>query len=227
MAGVAERLEGIRERIAVAAARAGRDPAAVTLVGATKGVDVGRIREAMAAGLADFGENWVQEALPKIAAVGPGPRWHFIGRLQRNKARHVAGAFEVVHSIDRLRVAEALDRAAARAGRRLRVLVEVNIASEATKSGVAPEAVDALVAALSGLRYLEVAGLMTIGPIVDVPEAMRPYFRRLREMRDRLRAGPAGPGFAELSMGMSADFEVAVEEGATIVRVGRAVFGER
>jgi len=227
VAEVAERLERIRERIAAAAARAGRDAAAVTLVGATKGVDPGRIREAVAAGLVDFGENWVQEALRKIAALGPGPRWHFIGRLQRNKVRHVAGAFEVVHSIDRLQVAEALDRAAARVGRRLRVLVEVNIAAEATKSGVAPEAADALVGALGTLRHLEVAGLMTIGPIVASPEAMRPYFRRLREMRDRLRAGPGGPGFVELSMGMSADFEVAVEEGATIVRVGRAVFGER
>jgi pyridoxal phosphate enzyme (YggS family) len=198
----------------------------VTLIGATKSVDAGRIAEALAAGLADFGENWVQEALPKIAAVGPGPRWHFIGHLQRNKARAVAGAFTVVHSIDSLRGAGALDRGAARLGRRVRVLVEVNIAEEPTKFGVAPGAVEELVAGLGRLDHLEAIGLMTIGPVVPA-DAMRPYFRRLRALRDRLRAGPAGPRFVELSMGMSGDFEVAIEEGATMVRVGRAIFGER
>jgi pyridoxal phosphate enzyme (YggS family) len=227
VADVAERLAAVRQRVAAAAVRANRDPASVTLIGATKSVDAGRIAEALAAGLADFGENWVQEALPKIAAVGPGPRWHFIGHLQRNKARAVAGAFEVVHSLDRLRVAEALGRAAARLDRRVKVLVEVNIAEEPTKFGVAPGAVEELIVALERLDHLEAVGLMTIGPVVDVPDAMRPYFRRLRALRDRLRAGPAGPGFAELSMGMSGDFEVAIEEGATMVRVGRAIFGER
>lgn len=225
-ADVADRLREVRARIAAAAARAGRDPASVTLVGATKGVDAARIREALAAGLADFGENRLQEALPKIAAVGPGPRWHLIGHLQRNKARAAAGAFAVVHSIDSARIAQALDRAARLVGRRIPVLIEVNVAGEATKHGVAPEAAAVVVDAVRACPTLEPVGLMTVAPMAEDPEEVRPVFRSLRLLRDDLR-GRVGEGFCELSMGMSGDFEVAIEEGATIVRIGRALFGER
>ncbi|MCL6551702.1 MAG: YggS family pyridoxal phosphate-dependent enzyme [Firmicutes bacterium] len=227
MSGIDERLHRARARIAAAAARAGRDPAAVTIVGVTKGVDVERIREALAAGLRDLGENRIQEALPKIAALGPGPRWHFVGRLQRNKARWAAGSFAMVHSVDSVPLADALDRAAARAGRRLPVLIEVNVAGEPTKAGVAPDAAAALVAAVRARAHLEPVGLMTVAPVAASPEHVRPIFRTLRELRDRLREGPGGPAFVELSMGMSDDFEVAVEEGATLVRLGRAIFGPR
>jgi pyridoxal phosphate enzyme (YggS family) len=227
VSGVGERLQRARARIAAAAARAGRDPAAVTLVGVTKGVDVARIQEALAAGLRDLGENRIQEALPKIAALGPGPRWHFVGRLQRNKARWAAEAFDLVHSVDSLSLADALERAAARAGRRVRVLIEVNVAGEPTKGGVAPDEAEALVAAVRARAHLEPAGLMTVAPAVGDPEQVRPVFRALRELGERIRAGPGGATFGELSMGMSDDFEVAVEEGATLVRLGRAIFGPR
>jgi pyridoxal phosphate enzyme (YggS family) len=217
----------VRDRIAAAAARVGRDPAAVTLIGAAKTVDAARVREACDAGLLDVGENWVQEALPKIAAVGPGVRWHFIGHLQRNKARAAAGAFDVIHSLDSVRVARTLDRTARDLERRVRVMVEVNVAGEATKYGVAPDAVPDLLAALRGLPGVVPVGLMTMAPMTEEPESVRWVFRALRDLRDRLRAGEAGAEFAELSMGMSGDFEIAVEEGSTMVRIGRAIFGER
>lgn len=220
-----ERLAAVRARIAAAALRGGRDPAAVTLIGVTKGVSVVRAREAVAAGLTDLGENRVQEAVAKIAAVGPGPRWHLIGHLQRNKAQVAAGAFAVIHTVDSDRLAAALDRAAGRAGRRLPVLLEVNVTGEPTKFGVAPQAAAALLAAVRACAHLVPVGLMTMAPLVEDPEATRPVFRSLRRLRDAL-AREAGPEFVELSMGMSQDFEVAVEEGATMVRIGRAIFGE-
>ena len=197
------------------------------LVGATKGVDANRVRAAVAAGLREIGENRIQEALPKISALGPGPRWHLIGHLQRNKARPAAEHFEVIHSIDGLATAQAVDHAAGRAGRRIAVLVEVNVAGEAMKYGVPPEAAGALVAAVGACAHLAPVGLMTVAPMTDDPETVRPVFRRLRELRDRLREEGAGQGFRELSMGMSGDFEVAIEEGATMVRIGRAIFGDR
>ena len=217
----------MRDHIAHTAVRAGRDPNSVMLVGATKGVDANRVRAAVAAGLREIGENRIQEALPKISALGPGPRWHLIGHLQRNKARPAAEHFEVIHSIDGLATAQAVDRAAGRAGRRVAVLVEVNVAGEAMKYGVPPEAAGALVAAVGACAHLAPVGLMTVAPMTDDPETVRPVFRRLRELRDRLREEGAGQGFRELSMGMSDDFEVAIEEGATMVRIGRAIFGER
>ncbi len=215
--------------MADAAVRSGRDPASILLVGATKGVDADRVRAAVAAGLRELGENRVQEALPKIRAVGPGRRWHLIGHLQRNKARLASEYFEVIHSIDSPTTALALDRALSRAGapgRRLTVLIEVNVAGEATKHGVGPDGVEPLVAAVGACSSLVPGGLMTVAPMGG-PEAVRPIFRRLRELRDGLRAGIGGDGFRELSMGMSDDFEVAIEEGATMVRIGRAIFGER
>lgn len=227
MAGVDARLRSVLDRIAHAAGRVGRDPGSVILIGATKDVDAARIRAAVAGGLRDFGENRIQEALPKIAAVGEGPRWHFIGHLQRNKARLAAEHFAVIHSIDSLAVAQAVDRAARGAGRRVAVLVEVNVGGEATKYGVVPAAVEGLVEAMRACEHLVPVGLMTVAPMAADPEEVRPVFRRLRELRDRLRSGIAGGEFRELSMGMSSDFEVAIEEGATMVRIGRAIFGER
>jgi hypothetical protein len=225
--GVAERLTLVRARIARAAERARRDPASITLIGVTKGVEPARIEAAIAAGLHELGENRVQEALPKIAALPAGVRWHLVGHLQRNKARAAAGAFAVIHSVDRLRLAEVLDRAAGELGRRLPVLVEVNVAGEATKFGCAPAEVEALIAGLGTCQHLVPVGLMTVAPLVHDPEAVRPVFRRLRELRDRLWGHPGAAGSGELSMGMSGDFEVAIEEGATMVRIGRAIFGER
>ncbi len=227
MAGVEERLRRVGERIAHAAERAGRDPASVTLIGATKGVDTARVRSAVTAGLRDLGENWIQEAAPKIDAVGPGPHWHLIGHLQRNKVSPAVRAFEVIQTIDSLRLAEAVDRAAGRLGRQMPVLLEVNIAGEATKYGCAPDDVERLLRAIGGCRHLAPIGLMTVGPLVEDPQAIRPVFRQLRVLRDRLQAAGADEALRELSMGMSGDFEVAIEEGATMVRVGRAIFGER
>ncbi len=227
MADVDVRLRRVRDCIAHAADRAGRDPAAVTLIGVTKGVEAARVQDAVTAGLRDFGENWIQEAAPKIAAVGPGPRWHLVGHLQRNKVRAAVAAFAVIQTIDSLRLAEAVDRAAGRLDRLMPVLLEVNVAGEATKYGCAPDDVERLLRAIGGCRHLAPIGLMTVGPLVEDPEALRPVFRQLRVLRDRLRAGVGGEAFRELSMGMSGDFEVAIEEGATVVRVGRAIFGER
>jgi hypothetical protein len=227
VAGVDARLNAILQRIADAAARSGREPTSVRLVGATKGVDAERVRAAVAAGLRDVGENRVQEAVAKIRAVGPGPRWHLIGHLQRNKARLAAEHFEVIHSIDSPAVAAALDRALERAGarRRLAVLIEVNVAGEPTKYGVSPDAAEALVAVVAKCRHVVPVGLMTVAP--RQPEVVRSVFRTLRQVRDDLRSGVGGEVFTELSMGMSDDFEVAVEEGATLVWFGRAIFGAR
>jgi len=228
---LAERLAAVRARIAAAARRAGRDPSEVTLVGVTKGVPAERVVAAVEAGLAELGESYVQEAGPKIAAVNRAvsnpPRWHLVGRLQRNKAKEAVRLFQVVESVDRLELARELDRRAAAAGRRLEVLLQVNLSGERQKGGVAPEALAELLAACAALPALEVTGLMTVPAAAPEPEAARPAFAHLRALRDALRATPAGKGLRHLSMGMSGDFEVAVEEGATIVRVGTALFGPR
>ncbi len=224
-----ESLERVRLRIARAADRAGRDPDGVTLVAVTKTVPVERIRPFVEAGQTVLGENRVQEALGKIPELPADLRWHLIGHLQRNKARHVAGRFELVHSIDAEEVARELDRRAAAAGIVQAVLVQVRLGGEASKSGISgedPAAVERLVGVVAGLGNLRARGLMTIPPPVDDPEGSRPWFVRLRELRDRAQDGLGVP-LPELSMGMTDDFEVAVEEGATLVRVGRALFGER
>lgn len=205
----------VRERIAAAARSVGRQPTDVLLVAASKTVPAARLTEALAAGLHHFGENRAQELVAKAAALAaaqPGPVWHFIGRLQRNKVRALAPLVAWWHSVDRIELGAEIARRAPGA----RVLVEVNVAGEATKGGCRPEQVPALVEGLAG-SGLEVVGLMTIPPPQDDP---RPHFARLRALGERL-------GLRELSMGMSDDFEAAVEEGATIVRVGRAIFGER
>jgi pyridoxal phosphate enzyme (YggS family) len=219
-------LERVRERIAASCARAGRDPAGVTLVAVTKTVPVDRILEAKARGQNVFGENRVQEALGKIHDVGPDARWHLVGHLQRNKARHAVGAFEMIHSVDGAPLAIEIDRRAAALGIVQRVLVQVNLSLEATKSGAEEDAVHALLETLLRLDHVDPRGLMTIPPAASDPEASRPWFARLRSLRDEA-SDRLGRDLPDLSMGMTDDFEVAIEEGATLVRVGRAIFGDR
>jgi pyridoxal phosphate enzyme (YggS family) len=228
------RLAAVQERIARAAARAGRRPEDITLVGVSKRQPAEAVAALVAAGLAHCGENFVQEArekIPRVAALlgaGPrAPRWHFIGRLQSNKAKLAAELFDVVEAVDRPELAHALDAHAAAAGRTLEVLLQVNVSGEAQKGGAAPEALAALARAVAALPRLRLTGLMTIPAAAERPEDVRPAFARLRELRDGLCRDAGGLTLPELSMGMSADFEVAIEEGATIVRVGTALFGAR
>jgi pyridoxal phosphate enzyme (YggS family) len=221
---LSDRLAAVEERIAAACRRAGRARDDVRLVGVTKGMPAAVVREAIAAGLTRFGENYVQEWTAKRDALidAPGIEWHFIGRIQRNKAAAVATA-ALVHSVDDPRVGAALDAAAARRRVPLRVLVQVNLRAEDTKGGVTPSSLAAMLDELRRLAWLRVEGLMTIPPPLS-PAEMRPLFRELRVLRDRQRDAA---DLRELSMGMSADFEVAIEEGATLVRIGTAVFGSR
>jgi pyridoxal phosphate enzyme (YggS family) len=199
----------------------------VTLVGISKTMPVAAVREAVAAGLADLGENRVQEAREKIPEVGPGPRWHLVGHLQANKANVAARLFDVVHSIDSVDLLVRLDRAASAAGRRLAGYVQVALAGEEQKSGVGPGDLDGVLRAAAGCGHVEVRGLMLLPPYDPEPERSRPWFRRLREVADEARGRHPRLPLVDLSMGMSEDFEVAIEEGATHVRVGRALFGER
>ena len=210
----------VQERIAGACERSSRLPGEVTLVAVTKTVDVAVIRSAFGCGIKDFGENRVQEAEEKIgrlSALGSGVTWHLIGHLQSNKAKTAAELFDIIHSVDSLRLAGILNRQTERV---LPVLLEVNVSAEATKSGLAVDEVTEVIEKIRQLPNLEVKGLMTIAPLVADPEEVRPVFSKLRELRNSL-------GLEHLSMGMTDDFEVAIEEGATIVRVGRAIFGER
>jgi hypothetical protein len=214
-------------RIAAACARAGREPAAVTLVAVSKTVAPERLRAAVAAGYDVLGENRVQEAAAKVPLV-PGPRWHLVGPLQANKARRAVELFDVLEAVDSVALARRLDRIAGelRPGRPLPVLLEVNVDADPAKAGVPADEVAGALPELLGLANLEVRGLMTIGRLVAVPGEARPTFTLLRDLSARLRASHPGLG-PDLSMGMTDDFEVAVEEGATIVRVGRALFGDR
>ena len=226
---LAARLSDVRERMARAARRAGRPPDAVRLIAVSKTCPASDVRAAAAAGQVDFGENRVQEALQKIEGTADLPlRWHLIGHLQSNKARKAASSFACIHSIDGADLLEAVDRAAADAGLSPEVLVQVDLAGEPTKHGAALDAVRGLVDAARRARAVRLAGLMLLPPFLEDPEAVRPYFRRIRELRDQLCGGGVPPDLVrELSMGMSHDFEVAIEEGATIVRVGTAIFGPR
>ena len=264
-----ERIESVRERIGRACARVGRDPATVTLVAVTKGVPIERIREAVALGLTELGENRVQEARAKqqelaawLEARGsrlradqptpnsPGPtrragagelrtpntlavKWHLIGHLQRNKARHAVELFGVIHSVDSPELITVLEQAAsstpqAPSRARIQVFIQVNVSGESTKFGCRPEEARRLAEALSRCAHLTLRGLMTMAPWSVDPEDTRPHFQRLRELRDVLvRTGSLQPAACSLSMGMSQDFEVAIEEGADVVRIGTAIFGER
>jgi pyridoxal phosphate enzyme (YggS family) len=222
-------LQRVRARIDAAEARAGRQ-GEVTLVAVSKTVEPARIAAAFAAGQRVFGENRVQEAVAKVAELAPqmpGAEWHLIGHLQSNKARTAVDAFSLIESVDSLTLARRLDVLAAAAGRRLPVLAEINVAGEESKHGFSPEAFRAAAAALAQLDHLEVRGLMTVAPLAADPEAVRPVFRALRQLRDWACDSFPGAELPELSMGMSGDFEVAIEEGATMVRIGRALFGER
>ena len=220
MLDIATNLERVRERLARAAERAGRRPDEVLLVAVSKTVDVERIRAAVAAGVTALGENRVQEAKTKIAELGRPAAWHLIGHLQTNKVKDALPLFDVIHSLDRLELAREIERRAAARGQVVDVLLQVNVAAEASKGGVGPDTVGDTLEAIGKLAHVRVRGLMTIPPEVERAEDSRPWFRRLRELATR-------HGLRELSMGMSGDFEVAVEEGAPLVRVGTAVFGPR
>jgi len=218
--------DSVRERVAAACRRASRDPAAVRIVAVSKTFPAATVRELVACGHRLFGENRVQEALGKIAEVGPGVTWHLVGHLQTNKVKDAVGRFELIHSVDSERLARELDRRAAERGLCQAVLVQVNLSREATKSGVAEDGLGPLLEAVAALPHVDLHGLMSIPPPAGRAEDSRPWLARLREIRDRA-AARLGLPLAELSMGMTDDFEVAVEEGATLVRVGRAIFGER
>jgi len=221
------RLDEIRGRIEQSARRSGRAPDAVVLVAVVKQVDVERIREAVDAGLADLGENRVQEAEAAIAGVGRDrARWHMVGHLQRNKVGRALELFDRIHGIDSAALAEALSRRAAAVARTMPVLVEVNVSGEPSKFGVVPDQLDALLERVAGLRHLALDGLMMVGAPVARPEEARGGFAALRGLRDRAERA-LGLVLPQLSMGMSGDFEVAIEEGATMVRVGTALFGGR
>ncbi len=223
-------LAHVHARIAAACARAGRDPASVRLLAVSKTVDEARIRNAYAAGCREFGENKVQEALHKSAALADlrDVRWALIGHLQTNKARFVDQFAAEFHALDSLRIAETLDRRFQAEGRALDVYVQVNTSGEQSKYGLAPDAVASFVRALRGFSSLRLRGLMTLALFSDDQAAVRACFVRLRELRARLRHDEAGAaGLDGLSMGMSGDYEIAIEEGATVVRVGQAIFGAR
>lgn len=220
---LAENIRSVSSRIKAACQRAGRDPSDVNLVAVSKTHPPEIIREAMASGLTVFGENKVQEAESKIAELGrQGLEWHLIGHLQSNKARRAVELFDVIQSVDSTELAQRLDRICGETGRNsLPILVQVDLAGEATKSGIPAAEFPRLIDVIATCKHLSLKGLMMLPPYFDDPEATRPYFRRLRDLRDRLMPG------GELSMGMSHDFEVAIEEGSTTVRVGTAIFGER
>lgn len=225
---IAARVRAVRERIAAAALRAGRDPDSVALCAVTKTFPADAVREAIAAGITVVGENRVQEADGKRPLVGPGAEWHLIGHLQGNKARRAVELFECIESIDSLKLAERVVRLAGEAGLRREVYVQVDLGHEPTKSGAEETEAGEIVAVLDQAPQVRLAGLMTVPPYFDDPELVRPFFRQLRELRDRLNdSGALSEPIAGLSMGMSHDFEVAVEEGATLVRVGSAIFGAR
>lgn len=225
---VPENFKMVMDRIASAAKRAGRAPSSVRLVTVTKTVDHERIRQAVSAGAAILGENRVQEAKEKIEALGNIAHWHLIGHLQTNKAKYAVRLFDLIHSVDTLELAKELDKQAAKTGKVQDILIEVNIAGEASKAGMAVKGVPALVRETARLKHLRVRGLMTMPPYSENAEDSRPYFRVLRELTEALaQENIPGVSLQELSMGMSGDFEVAIEEGATLVRVGAAIFGER
>jgi len=228
-AALRARLDGVRERIARAAGRAGRDPAGIRLVAVSKTFSANHVRAAAEAGQLHFGENKVQEALGKMRATSDlALSWHLVGHLQSNKARKAAAHFATIHSVDDSALVARLEEAATAAGRRLEVLVQVDLAGEPTKRGVLPERLAAVLKAIHGSSSIRLTGLMLLPPAAADPEASRPYFAALRRLRDDLVArGQEASTLTELSMGMSHDFEVAIEEGATMVRVGTAIFGPR
>ena len=226
---IANRLTEVRSRMTAAARSAGRDPSSIQLIAVSKTFPLDLVRAAYAAGQRDFGENRVQEALQKIEnAADLQIRWHLLGHLQTNKARKAAAAFAMIQSVDSLELLQKLDLAAVEAGTAPELLIQVDLAGEATKFGVSPADVPPLLEAAAALRAARMTGLMALPPYPKDPEDSRPWFKRLRELRDEwMRSGVPADMLRELSMGMSGDFEVAIQEGSTIVRVGTAIFGRR
>ena len=213
------------ERIEKAARKAGRDAKEVKLVAVSKTVEVARIKEAIEAGVTILGENYVQEAQKKIEEIGKPVFWHFIGHLQSNKAKYVVRLFDMIHSVDSIPLAEELNRRAEQAGQVIKAMIEVNLSKEATKFGTDEEMLWNLARRIQNLKHVSLEGLMTMPPYFDSPEMSRPYYVALRELKEKMSR--EGISLQELSMGMSNDFEIAIEEGATFVRVGTAIFGPR
>jgi len=225
---MAANIDHVRSIIAESALRVGRAPEEITLIAVSKTMPVELVQMAYNLGVTDFGENRVQEALPKIAAFHPqGLRWHMIGHLQSNKAGKAVSPFYCVHSVDSLHLAQTLSRYAGGQGKHLSVLLQVNVSGEASKEGIPLAESSELARQIVTLPHIHVDGLMTIAPLAEDPEEVRPVFRALRVLRDRLRADLPQCSWQQLSMGMTGDYSIAIEEGATIVRIGRAIFGER
>ena len=223
---IAQNLSQVRERMERAAARVGRDPSGIRLIAVTKTVPIERIKEAHDAGAAIFGENYIQEARDKIAAIEQaGIQWHFIGHLQTNKAKYAVKLFDTIHSVDSIKLARELDTRASAAGKRVDCLIEVNLSGEASKFGISKEQAPELAHEMTGLNNISLRGLMTMPPYFDDPELSRPYCIALRRLKETIER--TNIPLQELSMGMTTDFETAIEEGATMIRVGRAIFGER
>jgi pyridoxal phosphate enzyme (YggS family) len=223
---ISQKLAEIRNRIAEAAKRARRDPAEITLVAVAKGQPLEKVIEAIAAGVTEIGENYAQEMSAHAGAgLKPAPTWHFIGHLQRNKVKQILDKAALIHSVDSLELAREIDRRAAAVDKVQPILIEVNLGGEKTKTGILPPAAKELAKRARELKHVELRGLMAIPPFLPDPGAVRPYFRELREIRDEIQKEIRYA--SELSMGMTHDFEVAIEEGATIVRIGTGIFGER
>ncbi len=225
---ISDNIKKVKDRIATAARHAGRDPSSIKLIVVTKTVDVERIREAVAAGVGVLGENRVQEAKEKIEQIGSLACWHLIGHLQSNKAKYAVKLFDLIHSIDSFELAQEVDKQAAKIGKIQNVLIEVNISGEASKAGIAAADAANLVGEAAVLKNISIKGLMTVPPFFGNAEEARPYFKKLSDLSARIKnENILQVSMGELSMGMSGDFVVAVEEGATMVRVGTAIFGAR
>lgn len=229
MSDIASNLFKVQETIRKAALKAGRKPKDIKLVAVTKTVDSSKIKEAIKAGVTIVGENYVQEAKEKIAQIDHDIQWHMIGHLQTNKAKHAVKLFDMIQSVDSLRLAEELNKQAKRLGTVVKILIQVNVSGEESKFGVSPQGIHSLISQISNkMENLSIQGLMTMPPYFNDPERTRPYFRALRELRDRIVSSEIrNVTLGELSMGISNDYEMAIEEGATIVRIGTAIFGER
>ncbi|MBN1255173.1 MAG: YggS family pyridoxal phosphate-dependent enzyme [Deltaproteobacteria bacterium] len=226
MSTIEENLLRVKEKIEAAAKKARRDPSRIKLIAVTKTMAVEKIQKAIQAGATIFGENYIQEASQKIEEIGhAGIQWHFIGHLQTNKAKYAVKLFDVIHSVDSIKVAAELNSRAAAIGKVMNCLIEVNLSQEESKFGISQERTPELASEMNELKNISLQGLMTMPPYFDDPELARPYFIALRKLQKKIVQD--GIPLPELSMGMSTDFEVAIEEGATMVRVGRAIFGER
>jgi pyridoxal phosphate enzyme (YggS family) len=224
-----QNIEQIRERISIACRKAGREPAEVTLLAVSKTFPSTAVGEAIDAGILDIGENYVQELLKKRERLpDPAIRWHFIGHLQSNKVKYLVGWISLIHAVDNFALAEEINKRGAQSGRVVDILMEVNTTNEASKFGIRPEKALGFVKALAGMDHISLKGLMTIGPFLPDPEGSRPMFRQLRMLKDEIALlGQPNVHMKHLSMGMTGDFEVAIAEGATIIRVGTAIFGSR